>query len=61
MKTYICKDCGTDNVVRDAWAAWSPHENKWVLETTFDHAHCFNCEGQTSLEEIEYDPNHDYV
>jgi Fe-S cluster biosynthesis and repair protein YggX len=53
MKTFICKNCGSDNVVRDAWAAWSPHENAWVIESVFDHAHCNDCDRETLLKEVE--------
>ena len=44
-----CKTCGSERVARDAWACWNPESGLWELETVFDHAHCHQCEGETSL------------
>ena len=57
--TYVCKNCGSDDVVRDAWAAWLPELNQWVIESVFDHAHCQNCDGETTLEKLELDLTHE--
>jgi hypothetical protein len=52
MKKYIvvCKHCGSENVARDAWSAWDAEAQQWILHSTYDHATCFECEGETSLE-----------
>ena len=52
----ICGTCGSDNVSRDAWADWSVSEQKWVLRTEFDYAHCHRCDSETSLIEVELNP-----
>lgn len=44
-----CKTCGSERVVVDAWACWSPQYGLWELEATFDHAHCHQCEDETKL------------
>lgn len=52
---YVCNTCGSDDVVRDAWSAWSPETNQWVIESVFDHAHCNECDGETTLKKVELD------
>lgn len=44
-----CATCGSERVVKDAWACWNPAAGLWELETTFDHEHCHQCEGETRL------------
>lgn len=53
---YVCKHCGSDDVSRDAWADWDKREQKWVLRTVFDYAHCHPCDGETRLVEVEIAP-----
>jgi hypothetical protein len=49
---YICHLCGSDHVVRDAWAVWDVAAQAWVLDTLFDHAHCHQCLAATRLERV---------
>lgn len=49
----ICKRCGSDDVSRDAWAAWDIDNQEWTLRSVYDHAHCSRCGGETRLIEIE--------
>lgn len=44
-----CRNCGSELVVRDAWARWSPEYGLWELETVFEEAFCRACEQNTSL------------
>jgi hypothetical protein len=44
-----CQTCGSERVVKDAWACWNPETGMWELETVFDHEHCHQCEGETKL------------
>ena len=44
-----CRTCGSEWVVRDAWACWNPETGLWELETVFDHVHCHQCEGEATL------------
>ncbi|WP_245189087.1 DUF3768 domain-containing protein [Mameliella alba] len=39
----ICPGCGSKQVVRDAWAAWSMASQDWQLQAIFDHFSCDNC------------------
>lgn len=54
-----CKTCGTQRVVRDAWACWNPASGLWELENVFDHSFCHQCEGDTSFRwiKVEAVPN----
>jgi hypothetical protein len=53
MTRMICRHCGSDNVVKDAWAEWDPTADMWVLRTTFDHEVCEDCgeEGNVIIED----------
>lgn len=44
-----CKTCGSERVVKDAWACWNPESGLWELEAVFDHEHCHQCEGETTM------------
>lgn len=47
----ICSECGSDDVVRDAWAAWDADRQEWVLASVFDDGFCEACERSVSLSE----------
>jgi len=51
--TYICNVCGSDDVSRDAWAAWDARKQEWVLRCAFDDAFCHRCECEVRLLEVE--------
>lgn len=56
-----CKYCGSEDVLRDAWASWDFGKQEWVLNDVFDAAHCNTCEGETSLIEEEVsDDDHEF-
>jgi hypothetical protein len=44
-----CASCGSERVVKDAWACWNPDAGLWELEAEFDATHCHQCEGSTTL------------
>jgi hypothetical protein len=44
-----CGRCGSEDVVRDAWAAWNPNTGLWELQQVFDHAVCESCEETTEF------------
>lgn len=48
----VCRTCGSQNVSRDAWASWDSAQQEWALGAVFDDAHCHDCDGETSLDEV---------
>jgi ribosomal protein L37AE/L43A len=52
---YVCKNCGSDSVGRDAFVDWNYETQKWEL-ANFANEHegfCFQCSDETELTEIE--------
>lgn len=49
--TIVCKDCGSDDVSRDAWAGWDLERQDWVLQAVFDAGFCQRCEEEATLVE----------
>lgn len=47
-----CRICGSDDVMRDAWAQWDENAQQWALGSMFDAAFCNLCEADTSLVEV---------
>lgn len=43
----VCRNCGSDDVVKDAWASWNPVTGDWELSETFDEGYCRACEATT--------------
>lgn len=46
MVIYSCPECGSPDVLRDAYAAWDPEENDWILYASFDYFICNNCDAE---------------
>ena len=44
-----CEQCGSADVMRDAWARWDPATQAWTLGTVFDAAFCNACEADATL------------
>ena len=51
--TMHCSSCGSDQVLRDAWAEWDVTQQCWVLQNVFDAAFCESCDSECSIEERE--------
>jgi hypothetical protein len=52
----VCADCGSDDVLADAYAEWDVASQKWELQNTFyKGAYCNACEAETRLDEQEID------
>jgi hypothetical protein len=49
----VCSNCGSEDVRRDADASWNEETQEWELLCVYDNATCEDCEGETSLKEIE--------
>lgn len=45
----VCRDCGSDDVRRDATAAWSVKAQDWELCAVQDQGYCEHCQGEASL------------
>ncbi|WP_299829301.1 DUF3768 domain-containing protein [uncultured Roseobacter sp.] len=45
-----CRNCGSERVVRDAWACFNPESGLWELEAIRDGQHCHQCDASTKLE-----------
>lgn len=37
---FVCPDCGSDDVSRDAYAVWNIETQKWELEGMYDAMQC---------------------
>lgn len=44
-----CQECGSERVVKDAWARFNPEFGLWEIETVFEAAHCRACEAAATL------------
>jgi len=44
-----CRACGSQNVLRDAWARWDRANGTWEVDMTFDNAWCDTCDTETRL------------
>jgi hypothetical protein len=40
----------------DAWAEWDAEQQEWALHDTLTETFCRNCDGETSLIEVELAP-----
>ena len=46
----VCRYCGTDDVLVDAYVQWNPDAQQWEVASTYDVAFCPACDGDTRLE-----------
>jgi ribosomal protein L37AE/L43A len=53
--TYVCDKCGSEDVTRDATAAWSFEDQRWELAGCMDAAYCEDC-GECNLVEKKVEP-----
>jgi hypothetical protein len=56
MVKMICGNCGSERVLRDAYAEWDIASQTWILQNVFDDAVCESteCDGkETRIEEVE--------
>ncbi len=52
----VCATCGSTDIKVDAWAMWDEATQQWVLEDTYEHTYCCDCEGQCSIKDEEIKP-----
>lgn len=52
----VCKECGSENVVSDGWVGWNVETQDWdTVENVFDMEYCKDCEGETTIVDINDD------
>lgn len=51
----VCRTCGSENVLRDAFAEWDVENQSWVLQNVFDDATCDDCGKETRIDEVPID------
>lgn len=39
----LCPECGAEDVVLDAYAAWDVETQDWVLHSTYEEKRCNTC------------------
>lgn len=49
----VCSECGSEDVLADAWAEWDIDTQEWVLQTTFDEKFCPDCDCSCKVDEVE--------
>jgi len=49
---YVCAQCGSSSVLRDAWAEWDEVAQEWALAFTCDSSEdvCRDCGARNSFE-----------
>lgn len=47
----VCCECGSDDILRDAFAEWDRENQCWELQNVFDNFWCNGCEQTVSTEE----------
>lgn len=45
---YECPHCGSNEILKDAYASWNVELQEWQLETTYDTTICNLCEGEVT-------------
>ncbi len=40
----VCKCCGSEDVVLDAWLSWNKDDQEWVLDAIHDDGFCHACD-----------------
>ena len=46
MKKPICFNCGSDDILSDAYASWDSIAGAWVLHAAYENWVCLGCEDQ---------------
>lgn len=50
---YVCPHCGSEDLLKDAWAQWDTENQEWTLGATFDHTMCAECDSKVTPSEVE--------
>lgn len=49
----VCSKCGSENVVKDAFAEWNIDKQEWVLHSVYDFTSCNDCGEEDCVDEVE--------
>lgn len=49
----VCGNCGSENILKDAYAIWSVESQEWELLAVYDNTRCEECGAEDSCEEKE--------
>ncbi len=44
-----CSECGSEDVMQDAWAVWNAELQMHEVLSVMDHAYCNTCDGEAKL------------
>lgn len=55
-RRMTCNKCGSNDVRKDAWAAWNEETQEWELANVFDAEFCNSCEEECTIVEQEIAP-----
>ena len=49
----VCRECGSPDVLVDAYGEWDIDKQDWIIANTFDKgAFCHECDGETRIEAV---------
>jgi len=57
--SYQCSECGSTEVLHDAWAEWNEPEQRLELAETFDATHCRQCDGECKMVTVPLEGEND--
>jgi hypothetical protein len=52
-KVPKCGNCGSNNILKDAYARWCTDSQEWVLQHTFDYTICDDCGSEENWEMVD--------
>jgi hypothetical protein len=55
QRKKVCERCGSDDLMFDAFARWSPEKNQFILDQVFESVFCGNCNCETADIDINLD------
>lgn len=57
----VCTNCGSENMLQDAYVSWNKETQKPEVHSTFDTWHCQDCEGEASAKDVELTPSKEEI
>jgi hypothetical protein len=56
VKLYYCGECGSDDIVWDAFASWNPVTQEHELRSIYDYCCCAECGDENIKERNDVGP-----